>query len=118
MVYPDTSRSAWEMWGGSEVSGELDRRIMQVIAEHHPHGIICEHIEVAIGAKHQSVSGNLCHLKEKGFAVDSGRRGLTRSGREAIMWVLSTPMSIEEERRIVSAGFWKQAQQKGKRNTL
>lgn len=85
--YRDTSRDAWDSFDA--VSGDLDREILVTIRRHHPAGITCDAIEVAIDRKHQSVSGNLRHLVERGLVEDSGERALIRSGRTAILWVLS-----------------------------
>ena len=70
------------------MTGELDRLIVEAIRAAGPEGIICERIELAIGRSHQSVSGNLRHLVERGVVRDSGRTGRTTSNRPAILWVL------------------------------
>jgi DNA-binding IclR family transcriptional regulator len=88
MNYQPTSRAAWRQW--QEVSGDLDREILRVIAAADERGITCEKIEERIDRSHQSVSGNLRHLVERGFVEDSGCKGVTRSGRAAIAWRLAS----------------------------
>lgn len=87
IAYKHTSREAYE--GFMPVSGELDLAIIAAIREAGPGGIICEHIERAIGRKHQAVSGNLRHLVERGHVKHNGQYGKTASNRKAMKWVLT-----------------------------
>jgi len=84
VIYQSTSREAFERI--KPVSGFLDSEIMRALRDH-PDGITCQAIEAYIGRDHQAVSGNLRHLVERGYAAASGRFGLTKSGRKAILWV-------------------------------
>lgn len=88
--YRWTSREAWDSIEG-EISGALDRDIMNDLRQY-PYST-CEAIEERIGRTHQSVSGNLRHLVERGFVEASGLVGLTSRGRRAILWVLVPPPS-------------------------
>lgn len=81
-AYRETSREAYR-----SVPPSLDSRILDAIRRAGP--ITCEAIENRIGANHQSVSGNLRHLVERGLVKDSGEKGKTASGRKAIKWVLA-----------------------------
>lgn len=85
--YQDTSREAWRSF--LPVSAELDRLILGAISDAGAEGIICEQIEERIGRSHQAVSGNLRHLVEKGYVVDTGELGKTRSNRPAMRRRLS-----------------------------
>ncbi len=87
IAYKHTSREAYQAI--APVSGELDRLIINAICASMPDGIICEDIELAIGRSHQAVSGNLRHIVERGLVKDSGSKGKTASGRNAIKWILN-----------------------------
>ena len=87
IAYQSTSRAAWESF--QAVSGELDQKILGVLARRGADGATCNEIEQEIGRTHQAVSGNLTHLGERGLAVKTDMRGVTASGRPAIKWVLA-----------------------------
>lgn len=74
-----------------EPDGELDRLIIRAIRNAGRAGIIDEHIEKAIGRKHQSVSGNRRHLVERGYVKHNGKYDKTSGkwGRDAKRWVLT-----------------------------
>lgn len=84
VAYRETSREAWRSHVSQ--SAELDYAIMEAISAE-AEGIICHAIEEKIGRSHQSVSGNLRHLVERGL-VEPGGHGITSSGRKAIKWRL------------------------------
>ena len=89
MKHRHTSREAYDSMAGA-LSGALDIRIMRQLRRHTPAGgVICEHIETALGRKHQSVSGNLRHLVEGGLAAATSNHGTTSSGRRAIKWIIT-----------------------------
>ena len=83
--YQETSRDAWTWF--QKFSGELDGKIITALDEAGEAGLICQHIEAKIGQPHEAVSGNLRHLVERGIIKPTDRRGKTRSGRSAIIWV-------------------------------
>lgn len=87
MLYRETSREA--LTGFAPVSGKLDALILSAL-ERSP-ALTCQEIENAIRRDHQSVSGNLRHLVERGLVRASGLYGQTRSGRKAIRWELVYP---------------------------
>lgn len=87
--YRDTSRLAWEQF--APASPTLDQKIIAALKAAGPEGIICEDIEIAIGGKHQAVSGNLRHLAEDGRVEWTGGTGVTSSGRKAMLWALPAP---------------------------
>lgn len=87
IAYKQTSREAFHSF--ATISGELDRAILETIRDAPVNGIICEHIERAIGRKHQAVSGNLRHLVERKLVKHSGDYGRTQSGRKAMKWIIA-----------------------------
>jgi hypothetical protein len=80
----ETSRQAWRDL--VPISAKLDFAIMTALAEAGPEGLICQDIEGRLGRSHQSVSGNLRHLVEKGRVVATGEHGRTTSNRRAMKW--------------------------------
>jgi hypothetical protein len=53
-------------------------------------GATCDDVEVSLGLRHQTASARLWELHHKmGLIVDSGQRRRTRSGRAAIVYVVS-----------------------------
>ena len=94
MNYRETSRSALRRF--EAVSGDLDRDIVRALEAAGVYGATCEQIEERIGRSHQSVSGNLRHLVERGIIEDSGRKGVTRSGRAAIAWRVVTDEWLQQ----------------------
>lgn len=87
IAYQQTSREAYADF--ASITGKLDLDIIRVIREAGPAGIICEHIETALGRKHAAVSGNLRHLAENGHVKHNGLYGKTSSNRRAMCWVLT-----------------------------
>jgi hypothetical protein len=63
----------------------MRRRIMQLIRELGP--TTCDAVEVELTMKHQTASARIRDLVKQGLLVDSGLKGRTRSGCEAIRWV-------------------------------
>jgi hypothetical protein len=83
-----TSAEAWLKWLGIP-SDSLDAKIIAVLADAGSFGLMCWQIEVKIARSHQSVSGNLRHLVERGLVKASGQHGRTPSRRKAMCWVLN-----------------------------
>lgn len=81
--YQPTSRDAWE----SIDKDSIDGKILACLNEAGMVGRMCWQIEEQTGLAHQSCSGNLRHLVERGFVVRSERRGKTPTGRSAFYWV-------------------------------
>lgn len=63
--------------------------VLSVIVKAGAFGATDAEIEHATGIRAQSVSPRRGELRTLGFIVDSGKRRLTRSGRPAMVWVLS-----------------------------
>lgn len=87
MEYQETSRAAWQEF--VPVSAELDYQICQELDKAGPQGLSDADIEERIQRSHQSVSANRRHLVERGVVKATKLRGKTKSGRAAILWVLS-----------------------------
>jgi hypothetical protein len=51
-------------------------------------GITCDAVEERLALRHQSCSARVRELAMDGAIVDSGRRCRTRSGRNAVVWVV------------------------------
>jgi len=81
--YLDTSRDAWDAWRGMP-SDSADRKILDALESHGR--LMCWQIEEATGLSHQTASGNLRHLVERGIVVRCDERGKTPSGRPAYFW--------------------------------
>jgi hypothetical protein len=82
----ETSLEAWDQWQGKP-SAEVDLKIMKALWDAGSDGLMCWQIEEKIDRGHQTVSGNITHLKKKGDIVQTDRRGLTRSRRPAFFLV-------------------------------
>ncbi len=88
--YRATSREAHRT--RSDQSRILDNLIIEEIRKAGPDGITCQQIEINLGRRHESVSGNLSHIvndDHRPLVRDSGKRGKVLSGRSAILWVLA-----------------------------
>lgn len=90
-MYRHTSGAAWDSF--LPYSADLDRQIMTALDLHEPVGLTCQGIEDHTGRIHQAVSGNLRHLVERGLVVPTNTYGVTRSGRNAIIWRIAPPSS-------------------------
>ena len=65
--------------------------VSQVFAEVYaqgPHGATCDELEVALGLKHQTCSARVRDLAKAGSIVNSGKKRPTRSGRDAVVYVV------------------------------
>lgn len=104
MPYQDTSREAWESM--IPVSALLDRAICLELDKAGAAGLTDWEIECRINRGHQSVSANRRHLVERGIVRQTILRGVTKSGRRAIRWVLARHFqaSIHGEITDVSSG--------------
>jgi hypothetical protein len=81
--YQPTSRDAWE----SIDADSIDGKILRALDKAGIVGMMCWQVEQQTGLSHQSCSGNLRHLVERGWVVRSNRRGLTQTGRAAFYWI-------------------------------
>ena len=87
MAYRSTSRAARTSFAAH--SKKLDDLIIEALDAAARDGLICQEIETVIAREHQAVSANLRHLVERGRVMETALRGVTRSGRSAIKWVLA-----------------------------
>jgi hypothetical protein len=95
MEHQSTSRDAFH--GFAPVSDSVDARILAALTVAGADGLTDEEIERWLGEKHQTVSGNRRHLVERELVKDSGLKGTTSSGREAIKWVLAESEVVPNE---------------------
>jgi hypothetical protein len=73
----------------SGAAGALRARVLHVITE--LGGATCDEVECVTDLKHQTASARVYELHTRGKIVDSGERRATRSGRDAIVWVVPEP---------------------------
>lgn len=85
-VPTDTSEDAANSFDAVVVRSD-ERRVLDLIG-HHEVGMTDDELEVISGMSHQTVSARRNGLVRKGLVRDSGFRRATRSGRQAIVWVL------------------------------
>ena len=63
--------------------------ILKTIGSYGLHGgVTCDALEVELELTHQAASARVSELAKAGRIVDVGLRGVTRSGRKAIAWVV------------------------------
>ena len=86
-VGSDTSRAAAEsifILGGS-----LRFSVLELIVKSEFEGITCDEIEEDLSMSHQTASARVNEIVGAGFAIDSGHRRRTRSGRAARVLIAS-----------------------------
>lgn len=93
MTRRDTQDEAWNAWD-DETSDDLDGRILALLRAN-PQGLTDEAMGRALGALHQTVSGNRRHLVEKGRVRFSGERVVKANGRRSRTWVLGVDTPAE-----------------------
>lgn len=71
------------------VSGTARRYVLDTIGAARSTGATDEEIEDELHMRHQSASARRNELVSDGWVEDSGRRRQTRSGRDAVVWILS-----------------------------
>lgn len=91
------SQTLWDVaHNGSETSREAAQSIRgcagklaaQVLAEIvRLNGATCDEIEVSLSMKHQTASARMRELALAKQIVESGEKRLTRSNRNAVVWV-------------------------------
>lgn len=92
-VDTDTSLNAAEEIRGS--AGILREKVFNLIAARGPYGCTDDEVEVLLGMRHQTVSARRRELVLANRVIDSGIRRTTRSGRTAIVWLLSKDELIQ-----------------------
>lgn len=80
------SLDTWDRWRGKP-SAQLDGEILRTLWAAGERGMMCWQIELVIGRTHQSVSGNMTHLLERGGIQRTDRTGKTPRGYTAHYWV-------------------------------
>lgn len=81
----DTSRTAaMEL---APVAGELCRRVLAHVRQ--TGGSTVDEIEEALQMLHQTAGARMRDLVLKGYVKDGGERRNTRSGRKAVVWVVT-----------------------------
>ena len=60
-------------------------------------GITCDEAQVILGLSHQTCSPCFTALSNKELIKDSGQRRKTRSGRNSIVWIKSSPSTFWTE---------------------
>ena len=82
MLIQETSREAWE--SVNRGNNSMKDRVYDLIKLS---GLkICEDVEMILNGRHQSISASIRHLVKDGLVEDSGFKGKTTSGRNAILW--------------------------------
>ena len=69
--------------------GRLQAKVLTYLLTNDGKGLTCDEIEEASGLKHQTASARIRELAQKGLIEDSGDRRPTRSGRNAVVWVVA-----------------------------
>lgn len=70
------------------VRENLRQRVYQAVREAHPGGLTEQEIEDATGLPGNTVRPRIVELVNRAGLVDSGRTRKTRSGREAVVWII------------------------------
>jgi hypothetical protein len=90
----DTSQAAAESM--EESAPSMRERVLRFIAAAGEAGTTDDAIEAALGMRHQTASARRRDLVLDGFIGESGRRGKTRSGRSATIWVQTCWLTPKE----------------------
>lgn len=62
--------------------------VVRTIEAQGERGLTCDGVEEITGLRHQACSARVLELREAGLIVDSGRTRKTRSGRQAVIYVV------------------------------
>jgi hypothetical protein len=65
----------------------LRELVLSTVRASGEYGRTCDEIETQLGLRHQTISARVTELRNLGWIVDCGRRRLTRSNRNAAVWV-------------------------------
>lgn len=84
---PDTQRLA--AISVYPTSGTARRTVLDYIVGCGDSGATDDEMEFRLGMRHQSVSARRYELHRDGWIEDSGKRRVTRSGRDAAVWTLT-----------------------------
>lgn len=86
LPFSATSAEAFDSVQG--VTGELRRRVYDIIKRSGLVGMTSDDVEETLGLSHQTVSARCTELKKRGLVIESGRRRPTRSGRNAAVLIV------------------------------
>lgn len=89
MITQQTSIDAYEELKRSGRLGDVAQTVVSQIKVYG--GCTCDEIEYRLGMRHQTVSSSIRGLVQHEILRASKQKRKTRSGREAIVWVLITP---------------------------
>jgi len=81
----DTSKEAAEAI--ADVTGALRRRVYEHIISRGSEGTTDDAAEETLEMKHTTYTARRGELVKQGLVANSGKKGLTRSGRRAVLWV-------------------------------
>ena len=70
-------------------TGRLRESVRTMIRWCHDFGATCDEVEQALNLSHQTAGPRIRELVQLGLVKDSGQRRPTRSGRGAIVWILT-----------------------------
>ncbi len=87
----DTQRAARQR----NSAGKQARAVLDFLSRRGPHGATDEEIAIELSIRLNSAGARRCELRDRGLAVDSGRRRETSSGSLAAVWVLAGPGSLD-----------------------
>ena len=96
-----TSREAAE--SVAEVAGRLRRRVYAHIVECGEAGTTDDAAEVVLDMKHTTYTARRGELVKQGLVRDSGNTTKTRSGRNAVLWVMVPGDEIEAAKKAYQA---------------
>jgi hypothetical protein len=82
----DTSKAAADAKGNARNDEE---RVLALLRHRGDEGATDDEIEVALGLIHQNASARRRGLVLQGFIKDSGKRRETRTGRDAVVWIVT-----------------------------
>lgn len=88
---PAQSHSATSLQAAAAIqprTGPLQAKVLDYLRDH-PDGATDEVIGAALAMDGNTLRPRRRELELSGRVVDSGRRGVTRSGRQAVVWVLA-----------------------------
>jgi len=96
MTTQDTSREAKEHLEKRDLIRKNAKRVLDYMEN--SDGKTCDECEIGLNMSHQTCSSRITWLKIRGCLADSGARRKTRSGRNAIVWIVYKPMPDREQK--------------------
>lgn len=91
----DTSRAAADSL--TDDLGRLEALVYKLIGSSGLQGRTDDELEVSTQLAHQTISARRRTLVLKGHVCDSGHRRRTRSGRQAVVWILGTDPTLADK---------------------